>query len=108
GSVPAMNSSVTFFVVNGPGFIPLNASTDSSTMPFGRLKPTIGVPALTSVRIRDQSGADDFRDRVSLSGSLLLLPIQIPTTRAGAFGSLGGARYPYAWTSRFSFVVPVL
>src|SRR3954447_19472677 len=58
--------------------------------------------------IRDQSGADDARESVSVFGSLLLLPIQTPTASAGRLLSFGGARKPYAWVSRLSFVVPVL
>ena len=37
-----------------------------------------------------------------------LLPIHTPTASAGAFLFAGGARNPYAWTSRLSLVVPVL
>ena len=42
--------------------------------------------------LADQSGAEEPSDRVSVFGSLLLLPIQTPTASAGAFGSAGGAR----------------
>ena len=77
--------------MNGPGRYPVNASTDALTRPFGWRKSTIGVPLVTSAMIRDQSGADDPSERVSVSGELSLLPIQTPTTTAGAFGSAGGA-----------------
>ena len=42
--------------------------------------------------IADQSGAEESSERLPLFGSLLLLPIQTPTTRAGAVLSFGGAR----------------
>ncbi len=58
------------------------------------MKVAIGEPFVTSVMIRDQSGADEPSDSVSVSGELSLLPIQTPTTIAGAFGSFGGATKP--------------
>jgi hypothetical protein len=83
GAVPLMNSSLTVFVVNGPGFMPLNASTVAVTRPDGACQPSTGRSLLTSRMIRDQSGADDASDSVSVLGSLLLLPIQTPTASAG-------------------------
>ena len=77
-----------------PGNRPLNASTVTSTSPSGRLNFASGRFWLTSVRMRDQSGADDSRDRLSVFGVPSELPIHTPTTRPGAFGSLGGARKP--------------
>jgi hypothetical protein len=92
GWVPLMKISLTVFLVNGPGFIPVNASTVASTRPGGRFQVAIGMPLLTSRMMRDQSGADELSDRVSVLGALLLLPIHTPTARAGAFLSFGGAR----------------
>src|SRR5690242_12428466 len=103
-----MNISLTVETVPGPGSNPLNASTVASTRPSGRLKFAIGSFWLTSVRIRDHSGADDWSDSASVFGELSELPIQTPTARAGAFGSVGGARYPNASVSRWFSVVPVL
>src|SRR5262245_12682638 len=94
GTVPLMNSSVTVFLLNGPGRIPVNASTEASTRPDGLCQPSIGRSLLTSRMIRDHSGADEARDSVSVFGSLLLLPIQTPTASAGNDGSSGGARKP--------------
>ena len=108
GTVPSTNSSVTFLVVYGPGRSPLNASTSADLIPAGRLKSVTGVPALISVRMRDQSGAEESRDRLPLFGVASELPIQTPTASAGATGSSGGARKPYARTSLLSDVVPVL
>ena len=87
-----MKISVTVFDVNGPGRMPVNASTFASTSPDGRCQPSIGRPLLTSRMIRDQSGADEASESVSVFGSLLLLPIQTPTASAGSVGSSGGAR----------------
>src|SRR6185503_6744925 len=108
GTVPLMNSSSTVFVVNGPGRMPVNASTLATSRPEGLCQPSIGRSLLTSRMMRDQSGADESSDNVSVFGSLLLFPIQTPTARAGSDGSFGGARKPYACVSRLSFVVPVL
>ena len=87
-----MKSSLTVFDENGPGRSPLKASTVTTSSPDGAFQPSIGSPWLTSRMIRDHSGADEPSDSVSLFGSLLLLPIQTPTARAGSSGSFGGAR----------------
>ena len=88
-----MNSSLTVFDVNGPGRMPAErVDRRGRRARTARFQPSIGMPLLTSRMIRDQSGADEPSDSVSLFGSLLLLPIQTPTARAGAFGSFGGAR----------------
>ena len=108
GWVPLMNISLTLDTVPGPGSIPLKASTVTSTSPSGRSNFAIGSFWLTSVRIRDQTGAEDASDSASLFGDESELPIHTPTARAGAFGSPGGARYPKARVSLLSFVVPVL
>src|SRR5579862_1484657 len=92
GTVPLMKSSFTVATVYGPGRSPLNASTLAVTRPDGAWKLAIGRPWLMSVRIRDQTGADDASDRTWLFGVESELPIQTPTARAGAFGSDGGAR----------------
>ena len=74
-----------------PGRMPVNASTAASSRSRRRDHPTIGTSVLTSRMIRDQSGADEASDSVSVFGSLLLLPIQTPTAVAGTDGSSGGA-----------------
>ena len=89
-----MKISLTVFLEKAPGFIPLNASTVAVSRPDGAFQVAIGMSLLTSRMIRDQSGADEPNDSVSLFGSLLLFPIQTPTARAGALGSFGGARKP--------------
>ena len=68
----------------------------------------IGMSWLISVMIRDHSGAAEASDRASLFGVLSELPIQTPTTSAGASLSSGAARNPKAAVSLRSFVVPVL
>ena len=87
-----MNSSLTVLVVNGPGLRPVNASTVAVCSPAGALNAAIGVPRLISVRMADHNGADVSSESLPSLGVLSLLPIQIPTARAGAFGSFGGAR----------------
>ena len=94
GTVPLMNSSLTVFLVNGPGLRPVNASTVAVCRPLGALNVSIGYFFETSVMMADHSGADESSDRLPRFGSLLLLPIQTPTARAGCLGSLGGARKP--------------
>jgi hypothetical protein len=42
GWVPSMNNSRTVFFENGPGRMPLNASTSASWMPPGRAKSRTG------------------------------------------------------------------
>ena len=90
--------------------MPVNASTVAVTRPLGltRAKLSIGIPLETSATMADHRGADVSSDSLPSLGELSELPIQTPTTRPGAFGSFGGARKPYACTSRLSFVVPVL
>ena len=83
---------MTVFVVNGPGLRPVKASTLAVLRPLGALNDAIGMSLLTASVIADQSGADESSDRLPLFGSLLLLPIQTPTARAGASLSFGGAR----------------
>ena len=61
---------------------------------LGGLNWAIGMSLLISVRIADQSGADESSESLPSFGSLSLLPIQTPTASAGAFWSLGGARKP--------------
>src|SRR5262245_14360742 len=91
GTVPLMKSSLTVATVYGPGSRPLNASTFARTRPDGGLKSAIGRPWLSSVRIRDQVGADDASESRWLFGVESELPIQTPTARAGAVASAGGA-----------------
>src|SRR3989442_12449947 len=86
-----MKCSLTVFLLNGPGFNPVNASTVASTIPDGRLKSAIGMPWLAWVRNACHMLAAVSRATVPRGGMLLsLLPIQAPTTRAGALGSFGG------------------
>ena len=92
GTVPGRKSSLTVFFVNGPGRRPVNASTVAVLRPPGGLNLAIGYFALTSSSRADHSGAEESSYRLPLFGALLLLPIQIPATRAGALGSFGGAR----------------
>jgi hypothetical protein len=87
-----MKSSLTVLELPAPGFMPLKASTVATSRPSGAVHSAIGIPALTSRMIRDQRGADDARESASVLGSLLLLPIQTPTARAGFVRSSGGAR----------------
>src|SRR6185369_6024806 len=100
-----MNISLTVDTVPEPGSSPLNASTVTSTRPLGRLNFAIGIFWLTSVMIRDHSGADDSSERASLFGVESELPIHTPTASAGALGSVGGARNPNAVVSLRSLVV---
>ena len=85
---------MTVLSVDGPGSIPVNASTDFVTRPLGltRVKPSIGIPFETSDRIADHSGADVSRDSLPSLGELSELPSQTPATSAGSFLSEGGAR----------------
>ena len=88
-----MNHSLIWREVNGPGRMPLWASMVASTTPAGLRKVAIGMPLLAWVRKDCQSDAADSRANTPCGGAeLSLLPIQAPTTRAGASGSLGGAR----------------
>ena len=73
-----------------------------------RAKSSIVMPLDTSDRIADQSGADVSSESLPSLGELSELPIQTPATRAGAFGSSGGARKPYGEHVAVSWVVPVL
>ena len=106
--MPGTKNSLIVLVVNGPGLRPVNASTVAVWMSLGGLNSAIGSPLLTSRMIADQSGAEVSSESLPSLGVLSLLPIQTPTASAGAFLSAGGARKPYAATSRLSLVVPVL
>src|SRR5205823_5168304 len=76
GWVPSMKFSVTVLRLNGPGFMPLKASTLALTMPGGALKLAIGMCRLAWVRNACQRLADDSRATVPFGGILLsLLPI---------------------------------
>jgi len=108
GAVPSMNHSLTVFAENGPGNMPVNASTVVCATPGGGSKSAIGWPFVAAVRNDCHSEAAVSSETTPPGGAELSeLPIQAPTTNAGAFGSAGGARYPIAVRSFVSFVVPV-
>ena len=96
GAVPGRKISSTVRLVEGPGSIPVNASTLVVTSPLGlvRANPSIGMPFETSDRIALHSGADVSSDSLPSLGELSLLPSQTPATRAGSVLSEGVARYP--------------
>src|ERR1035437_1244037 len=109
GTVPSMNHSLTVREENGPAFTPEYASTVACTTPAGGWKSAIGRPFVAAVMNDCQSDADDSSETTPDGGAELSeLPIQAPTTNAGAFGSSGGARSPIAVRSFVSLVVPVL
>ena len=94
GWVPARNSSLTVLVVDGPGRIPVKASTVAVTRPLGRTrpKPSIGMPLETSDRIALHSGPDVSSESRPSLGELSELPSQTPATSPGSFLFEGGAR----------------
>jgi hypothetical protein len=94
GTVPGRNSSLTVFLVYGPGRRPVNASTVAVFNPLGALNEVIGVFLVTASVMADQSGADESSDKLPLFGALFELPIHTPTTIAGSSLSLGGATNP--------------
>ena len=108
-----MKNSVNFRRVNGPGSIPLLASTATSGEAL-RLVVELG-DRLAAHRVLEerlpQSGAAISRETVPLGGALLsLLPIQTPTDEGRRVRVLRRRRRsPYARdVAVSSFVVPVL
>ena len=109
GAVPLMKYSVNVRRVNGPGSIPLLASTATLVRPFGLLSNwAIGSPRIASWKNACHRLAAVSRATVPFGGALLSeLPIQVPTTRAGAVLFFGAATKPIAARSISLFVVPV-
>ena len=110
GAAPLMKYSLTVRWVNGPGSMPLLASTEIELTPLGLPSNlAMGSPRRASWRKACHRLAAVSRAIVPFGGALLSeLPIQAPTARAGAFLSLGAATKPMAARSISSLVVPVL
>src|SRR4029079_10112374 len=90
---------------------PDQRSMDSRTSPPGRWKSATGHFLVYSRTKACQTSPEASRDVVVLfvrGAEWSLLTIQIPTASPGAFGSLGGARNPYAPKSAAASAVPVL
>jgi len=95
GSVPSMNHSLTVFAEKAPASS--GEGIHGCLHDARHLLEGCDWLALRGGRENDcQSDAADSSETTPAGGAELSeLPIQAPTTKAGAFGSFGGARNPW-------------